>query len=81
MDNWTYTADLSPVFASGLRSSDQVLLVFYGLDTIANIVCDFIFVNPVEHPIRSPRLWPIDLLHGLTISFANTCLMFLSSRK
>ncbi|KAJ7869021.1 glycoside hydrolase family 2 protein [Mycena leptocephala] len=37
MDNWTYTADLSPVFASGLRSSDQVLLVFYGLDTIANI--------------------------------------------
>jgi beta-mannosidase len=37
MDNWTYTADLTPAF-SELKNSDQVLLVFHGLDTIANIV-------------------------------------------
>ncbi|KAJ7901256.1 glycoside hydrolase family 2 protein [Mycena leptocephala] len=36
MDNWTYTADLTPAF-SELKNSDQVLLVFHGLDTIANI--------------------------------------------
>ncbi|KAJ7461128.1 glycoside hydrolase family 2 protein [Mycena latifolia] len=37
MDNWTYTADLAPVLASGLDAADQILLVFYGLDTVANI--------------------------------------------
>jgi hypothetical protein len=37
-DNWTYTADVTP-FTSGLTNSAQsALLVFYGLDTIANIV-------------------------------------------
>jgi beta-mannosidase len=38
LDNWTYTADLAPIIASRLDSSDQILLVFHGLDTIANIV-------------------------------------------
>ncbi|KAJ6550965.1 glycoside hydrolase family 2 protein [Mycena vulgaris] len=37
MDNWTYTADLAPVIGSGLDEADQILLVFHGLDTIANI--------------------------------------------
>ncbi|KAJ7461141.1 glycoside hydrolase family 2 protein [Mycena latifolia] len=37
MDNWTYTADLAPVIESGLDAADQILLVFYGLDTVANI--------------------------------------------
>ncbi|KAJ7458250.1 glycoside hydrolase family 2 protein [Mycena latifolia] len=37
IDNWTYTADLAPVLASGLDAADQILLAFYGLDTIANI--------------------------------------------
>ncbi|KAK7448798.1 hypothetical protein VKT23_013528 [Stygiomarasmius scandens] len=39
-DNWTYTADLTPFFetlANETDTSDQTLLVFYGLDTIANI--------------------------------------------
>ncbi|KAJ7710527.1 glycoside hydrolase family 2 protein [Mycena rosella] len=37
MDNWTYTADLAPVLQGTLDTADQILLVFYGLDTIANI--------------------------------------------
>lgn len=35
-DNWTYTADLAP-FLKEDRRSEKTLLVFYGLDTIANI--------------------------------------------
>ncbi|KAF8184658.1 glycoside hydrolase [Mycena galopus ATCC 62051] len=37
LDNWTYTADLSPALSTVANASDQLLLVFYGLDTIANI--------------------------------------------
>ncbi|KAJ7136353.1 glycoside hydrolase family 2 protein [Mycena crocata] len=37
MDNWTYTADLQPLIGNGLEDVDQILLVFHGLDTIANI--------------------------------------------
>ncbi|KAJ7176996.1 glycoside hydrolase family 2 protein [Mycena filopes] len=38
MDNWTYTADLAPALNdSAADGFDQVLLVFHGLDTIANI--------------------------------------------
>ncbi|KAJ6628324.1 glycoside hydrolase family 2 protein [Mycena sp. CBHHK59/15] len=38
LDNWTYTADLAPVLEDrAVRAADQVLLVFHGLDTIANI--------------------------------------------
>ena len=42
-DDWTYTADLSPFLnhandASEKSRSDKTLLVFYGIDTIANIV-------------------------------------------
>ncbi|KAF7369407.1 putative glycoside hydrolase family 2 protein [Mycena venus] len=37
LDNWTYTADLAPVLSSSTNASDQLLLVFHGLDTIANI--------------------------------------------
>ncbi|KIP03456.1 glycoside hydrolase family 2 protein [Phlebiopsis gigantea 11061_1 CR5-6] len=35
-DNWTYTADLTPVL-SRKESSEKNVLVFYGLDTVANI--------------------------------------------
>ncbi|KAI0778937.1 glycoside hydrolase [Trametes elegans] len=35
-DNWTYTADLTPLTQS-LSADARALLVFYGLDTIANI--------------------------------------------
>ncbi|KAJ7662697.1 glycoside hydrolase family 2 protein [Mycena polygramma] len=37
MDNWTYTADLSPLLTGDLKDAGQILLVFNGLDTIANI--------------------------------------------
>jgi hypothetical protein len=38
-ENWTYTADLAPFFTTVQPSpNDQTLLVFYGIDTIANIV-------------------------------------------
>lgn len=38
-DRWTYTADLTPFVQSVPQNSSQhTLLVFYGLDTIANIV-------------------------------------------
>ncbi|KAK7043101.1 hypothetical protein VNI00_008455 [Paramarasmius palmivorus] len=37
-ENWTYTADLAPFFTTVQPSpNDQTLLVFYGIDTIANI--------------------------------------------
>ncbi|RPD64762.1 glycoside hydrolase [Lentinus tigrinus ALCF2SS1-6] len=35
-DNWTYTADLTP-FSANLTNDTTTLLVFYGIDTIANI--------------------------------------------
>jgi len=38
-DNWTYTADLSLWRNESVRNpSVKTLLVFYGIDTIANIV-------------------------------------------
>lgn len=37
-DNWTYTADLSPLVSQAFKSKARTLLVFYGIDTIANIV-------------------------------------------
>ncbi|KAJ6574536.1 glycoside hydrolase family 2 protein [Mycena capillaripes] len=37
MDNWTYTADIAPLLGPEIKTADQILLVFYGLDTVANI--------------------------------------------
>lgn len=40
-DNWTYTASLTPFTHDvSTDASHKTLLVFYGLDTIANIVRD-----------------------------------------
>lgn len=36
-DDWTYTADLQP-YLSRLNTEQTTLLVFHGLDTVANIV-------------------------------------------
>ena len=36
-DNWTYTADLTPL-STKLTNDTTALLVFYGIDTVANIV-------------------------------------------
>ena len=38
-DNWTYTADFTPLTAD-LTNDTTALLVFYGIDTIANIVSE-----------------------------------------
>ncbi|KAI0267102.1 glycoside hydrolase [Gloeopeniophorella convolvens] len=40
LDNWTYTADVSPFLEAAAAARDpaqKTLLVFYGIDTIANI--------------------------------------------
>lgn len=39
-DNWTYTADLTP-FTQNYKEDAfrKTFLIFYGIDTIANIVC------------------------------------------
>lgn len=37
-DNWTYTADVTPFLSTIGNKSQSTLLVFYGLDTVANIV-------------------------------------------
>ncbi|KIK54373.1 glycoside hydrolase family 2 protein [Collybiopsis luxurians FD-317 M1] len=53
MDNWTYTADLGPFFKTvSKNSSDQTLLVFYGLDTIANITFADVPVAWVNNQFR-----------------------------
>ncbi|KZV60846.1 glycoside hydrolase family 2 protein [Peniophora sp. CONT] len=36
-DNWTYTADVTPFLSTQNESADATLLVFYGIDTVANI--------------------------------------------
>ena len=36
-DDWTYTADISPL-TKNLTEDTKALLVLYGVDTIANIV-------------------------------------------
>ena len=41
-DNWTYTADISSYLDSiSHQKPDATLLVFYGIDTVANIVRSF----------------------------------------
>lgn len=37
-DNWTYTADVTPFLSAQNGTADATLLVFYGIDTVANIV-------------------------------------------
>ncbi|KAL1742498.1 glycoside hydrolase family 2 protein [Schizophyllum fasciatum] len=37
-DNWTYTASLAPLLSSAeVQAADRALLVFYGIDTVANV--------------------------------------------
>ena len=48
-DNWTYTADLSPLKERLAEdSTEQTLLVFYGIDTIANIVSPTLFFGDLR---------------------------------
>ncbi len=68
-DNWTYTADLAPFVR---RSQDGVeahkektLLVFYGIDTIANIVGDIFIAH------RSSLLTVIKTVAGHPVAWVN----------
>src|ERR1700733_13836868 len=71
-DNWTYTADLTP-FTRELNSapSSTILLVFYGIDTIANIVRTCVSCD-LFSPYLLHRASVDTPLHGSTINFANT---------
>ncbi|KAL1711576.1 glycoside hydrolase family 2 protein [Schizophyllum commune] len=43
-DNWTYTASLEPLLSSSeVQAADRVLLVFYGIDTVANVFLQWVF--------------------------------------
>ncbi|KAI0047743.1 glycoside hydrolase family 2 protein [Auriscalpium vulgare] len=74
-DNWTYTADLSSLMKR-IPRTDKALLVFYGIDTIANITLGgrpIAWVNnqfqqyvfDVSHALQSPLRWD----KNLTITF------------
>ncbi|KAL1672792.1 glycoside hydrolase family 2 protein [Schizophyllum commune] len=43
-DNWTYTASLEPLLSSSeVQAADRALLVFYGIDTVANVFVQWVF--------------------------------------
>ncbi|KAG2758024.1 hypothetical protein P692DRAFT_20788525 [Suillus brevipes Sb2] len=47
-DNWTYTADLTPFTKNHQGdTSKRTLIVFYGIDTIGNIVYDVFWLPRV----------------------------------
>lgn len=47
-DNWTYTADITPL-TQNLTKDQTALLVFYGIDTIANIVSTVLHTRLSQH--------------------------------
>ncbi|KAJ7669852.1 glycoside hydrolase family 2 protein [Mycena polygramma] len=64
MDNWTYTADLAPVLGP-MNASDQILLVFHGLDTIANITVADQPIAWVNNQFRQ-YVFDVSFLSGVT---------------
>ncbi|KAJ6476699.1 glycoside hydrolase family 2 protein [Mycena vitilis] len=64
MDNWTYTADLAPALGQ-MNASDQILLVFHGLDTIANITVADQPVAWVNNQFRQ-YVFDVSFLSGVT---------------
>lgn len=71
-ENWTYTADITPFLkSSAFRQSKKTLLVFYGIDTIANIVRSrTAYLGPVLRHILS-RPSQASRSHGSTINSVN----------
>lgn len=49
-DNWTYTADVTPFLSTLEKEPQDTMLLFYGLDTVANIVrkVALSFFNPFD---------------------------------
>ncbi|KAI0075651.1 glycoside hydrolase [Panus rudis PR-1116 ss-1] len=62
-DNWTYTADLTPLTQN--ITSEQALLVFYGIDTIANIT---FAGEPLAWVANQFRQYVFDISHILNSS-------------
>ncbi|EPQ57150.1 glycoside hydrolase family 2 protein [Gloeophyllum trabeum ATCC 11539] len=62
-DNWTYTADLTPFTSTYAHTpGERALLVFYGLDTIANIT---LAGNPVAWVNNQFRQYVFDITEKL----------------
>ncbi len=61
-ENWTYTANLKPILPSLGTGSSKTLLVFYGIDTVANIVrsvdsCSFVSLIYFQTLLGKPVAW------------------------
>ncbi|KAI0047909.1 glycoside hydrolase family 2 protein [Auriscalpium vulgare] len=74
-DNWTYTADISPFLRSFPKVANQkTLLVFYGIDTIANITLGNHLIAWVNNQFMqyvydvSELLSPINASANLTVA-------------
>ncbi|KAJ7088165.1 glycoside hydrolase family 2 protein [Mycena epipterygia] len=76
MDNWTYTADIAPVLSSGLTAADQILLVFHGLDTIANIT---LADQPVAWVNNQFRQYVFDVSFLTSVTAGNLTVAFESA--
>ncbi|XP_006457264.1 hypothetical protein AGABI2DRAFT_188899 [Agaricus bisporus var. bisporus H97] len=62
-ENWTYKADITPFLqSSAFQSSNKTLLVFYGIDTIANITLSG---QPVAWVNNQFRRYVFDVTHLL----------------
>ncbi|KAF9449648.1 glycoside hydrolase family 2 protein [Macrolepiota fuliginosa MF-IS2] len=62
-EDWTYTADISPFLkSSAFQQSKKTLLVFYGIDTIANIT---LAGQPVAWVNNQFRQYVFDVTHLL----------------
>ncbi|KAK7023298.1 glycoside hydrolase family 2 protein [Favolaschia claudopus] len=65
-DNWTYTADLTPLLTGGeIQSTDQLLLVFHGIDTVANITVANKPVAWVNNQFRQ-YVYDVSFLNAIT---------------
>ncbi|KAI0701284.1 glycoside hydrolase [Cerioporus squamosus] len=66
-DNWTYTADLTPL-SSNLINGTTALLVFYGIDTVANIT---VAGHPVDWVNNQFRQYVYDVTDLILTPFSN----------
>ncbi|KAJ7480334.1 glycoside hydrolase family 2 protein [Mycena galericulata] len=76
MDNWTYTADLAPALGSSFDAADQILLLFHGLDTIANIT---VAGQPVAWVNNQFRQYVFDVSFLSSVTAGNLTVAFESA--
>ncbi|KAF8525862.1 glycoside hydrolase [Hysterangium stoloniferum] len=63
MDNWTYTADITPFIDTMDNQSQSTILIFHGLDTIANITLG---EQPVAWTDNQFRQYSFNVTHILS---------------